>query len=233
MKGQGSLEYLVIIAGVLSVAAMVVFFMNTTSAQSTTQAIRSACMQATAECENFRMGNDMVECPHMCARACSDPRTGFDYMNKNLKIYDINNQELITCPSNSACGSCKVGQARGITNPNIAFLDDYFKLPLGEEHLLGNGMSIKYTIDPLVDQPDNIAFNFTLLTGSQNISQLIIVPSTYTLDDLNNYSKQDSLVMRTVQFDTPKESFVAGFDAIVFDTQSSYYTIYGWIHQTK
>ena len=93
-KGQGSLEYLIIIAGVLAVAAVVVLFLTSAGSGAAKSQIRSTCVTAAQQCKSLQLTNPGVTCPNACASACSDPRTGID-MNKDIKIYDTSTQSLI------------------------------------------------------------------------------------------------------------------------------------------
>ena len=67
-KGQGSLEYLIIIAAVLAIAAIVVLFL-TGAFKSTGQDV-SACKAAASRCAiDLATSNNQAECPY-CDTEC-------------------------------------------------------------------------------------------------------------------------------------------------------------------
>ena len=199
MKGQGSLEYLVIIAGVLSVAAIVTLFFTSAGSQSTKQQSIQQCYAAASECHLLRQGDDRIECPNLCSQACSDPRTGKDIKTGQI-IYDEDNDKTVTCPKGSACGYCKVGQTKGIINKDNAPLDQDIELHIGEQLELDNGFLLSFDIQP--QQGDvNFIFNLTDTHGNAHL-QTVSVPSKYTIDQLNNKDDQNSLNAAQIIFNT-------------------------------
>ena len=77
-KGQGSLEYLIIVAGVLAVAAVVVLFI--TSASNPQAAKIAKCKQAATQCDLTHQTAPMTQCKASCYQACVDSQTGKDVL---------------------------------------------------------------------------------------------------------------------------------------------------------
>ena len=53
MKGQGALEYLIIVAAVLAIAAIVVMFLTGAFRGTQPSAVLSACRNAASQCANY------------------------------------------------------------------------------------------------------------------------------------------------------------------------------------
>ena len=70
-KGQGALEYLIIIAAVLAVAAIVVYFLTGALGGQQEQASFAECKNAAAACKNSRLLTPMDPCIQ-CEEACID-----------------------------------------------------------------------------------------------------------------------------------------------------------------
>jgi hypothetical protein len=77
MRGQGALEYLIIIAAVLGIGAVVVLFVTSTFVSQSSSASISACKLAAATCDNRLALGVTRSCPE-CISACVDPTTGLD-----------------------------------------------------------------------------------------------------------------------------------------------------------
>lgn len=71
-KGQGALEYLIIIAAVLAIAAIVVLFI--TNAFQSTNTSLSECKTAAAKCATELATSEGASCPY-CATDCADSAT--------------------------------------------------------------------------------------------------------------------------------------------------------------
>jgi len=76
-KAQGSLEYLIIIAAVLAIAAIVVLFMTGAFKSSRTSADVSACKQAASDCAQTIATSGLTNCSgtNICD-ACPNDTTG-------------------------------------------------------------------------------------------------------------------------------------------------------------
>ncbi len=74
-EGQGALEYLIILAAVLSIAAIVVLFLTGSFGTQKEQASLARCKQAAAQCKNEKLLTPDAECTQ-CEEACMDPVTG-------------------------------------------------------------------------------------------------------------------------------------------------------------
>ncbi|MBS3060140.1 MAG: class III signal peptide-containing protein [DPANN group archaeon] len=223
-KGQGSLEYLFIIAGVLAVASLVVLFLASSAAQSAEQQIISACVGAAAECQTLRLGNKNLECPNLCSRACSDPRNGLDLKTKQ-KIYDPDTQKLIICPPGSACGSCKVGSIQHVTQQEAVRLSQDLLLKVNEPVVLDNGYTLLFTLEPYPSDSALTLFAFTLtdLQGTKH-KQGFPVETDDTLIELN---QKRIIQQAAVLFDTVSPVLAMNFDAIA--TQQNKLILIGMI----
>ena len=86
-KAQGSLEYLIIIAAVLAIAAIVVLFLTGTL-KSTDQGV-SACKAAASRCATEKATSTAAECNY-CIASC--PNTGMNasgnWSNDSTKSYN-------------------------------------------------------------------------------------------------------------------------------------------------
>ncbi|MBS3060139.1 MAG: class III signal peptide-containing protein [DPANN group archaeon] len=92
-KGQGSLEYLFIIAGVLAVAAIAVLFLTSAGAGAAQSQLRATCVAAAQQCGSLQLTQPGVTCPNTCGRACSDPRTGTDVLGIE-DVWNVQVQQL-------------------------------------------------------------------------------------------------------------------------------------------
>ena len=109
-KAQGSLEYLIIIAAVLAIGAVVVLFVTGSFGVSSTTADYSLCKEASSKCANERATAVNPECSY-CTPACS-----------------VNGVELFT----DAIALCKEGLAELIYEDSKGFCGNAF-LNSGEE----------------------------------------------------------------------------------------------------
>ncbi|MEM3411991.1 MAG: class III signal peptide-containing protein [archaeon] len=71
-KGQGSLEYLIMVAAVLAIAAVVVLFMTGAFKTSTKSASLAKCEEAFAQCQQKRAIAPTFDCTSICTAGCSD-----------------------------------------------------------------------------------------------------------------------------------------------------------------
>lgn len=74
-SAQSALEYLVIIAAVLGLAAAVVMIVSSSFSTGATSAAYNACKEAAAQCKVSRHISIKDPCPG-CIQACSDQKTG-------------------------------------------------------------------------------------------------------------------------------------------------------------
>jgi len=75
IKAQGSLEYLIIVAAVIAIAAVVVFTMSGILSSQSSSASIATCKQAAIDCKASRMLAPNDPC-FSCDTACSNPATG-------------------------------------------------------------------------------------------------------------------------------------------------------------
>ncbi len=95
MKHQGSLEYLIIIAAVLAVAAIVVLFLTGGLSSANRQALINNCKQAASKCANLMATSDIEMCDYSenseCYKACvvdgKDVMTGLPYPDYYYGLY--------------------------------------------------------------------------------------------------------------------------------------------------
>ena len=80
INGQGALEYLIIIAGVLVISALVVYFVTVSGGIGAKRNIEAACQNAASQCALKHTVDPSFDCTAMCEDACIDPRTGKDIM---------------------------------------------------------------------------------------------------------------------------------------------------------
>jgi hypothetical protein len=103
MKAQGSLEYLIIIAAVLAIAAVTVTFMSGVFGTSSKSANIALCRQAAASCDNKLATGVSKSCPE-CEESCINPITRRDVIGgtiecgvgclfcKQGKVFDVTGQ---------------------------------------------------------------------------------------------------------------------------------------------
>ncbi|MEM4222275.1 MAG: class III signal peptide-containing protein, partial [archaeon] len=70
-KGQGSLEYLIMVAAVLAIAAVVVLFMTGAFKTGTKSASLARCEEAFAQCQQKRAIVPNFDCYSLCETGCS------------------------------------------------------------------------------------------------------------------------------------------------------------------
>ncbi len=103
MKGQGSLEYLIILAVILGVAAIVIFFVTGATGAAIEQGTMNKCREATAQCASLLFGGS-YDCT-FCEEACIDTG-GYDIISG-------------TEGSGTACELCKAGETNELINSEI------------------------------------------------------------------------------------------------------------------
>ena len=117
-KGQGALEYLIIIAGVLAIAALVVMFISGAGGGAQRQNLVRQCQNAATACENAKLLNENYDCTASCAVACGDPTAGYaDLMDPDTTTWDEESEAIDTCDPDddtTACGLCAQGKAGDI-----------------------------------------------------------------------------------------------------------------------
>ena len=109
-RGQGSMEYLFIIAGVLAVAAIAVLFLTSAGSGAAQQQLITNCVTSATTCQAAQLASPGTTCLSSCARSCSDPRTGIDLMSKD-SVFDIQRNRPVACPPGSACSLCGLGKS--------------------------------------------------------------------------------------------------------------------------
>ena len=98
-KAQGALEYLIIIAAVLAIAAIVVLFL--TGAFTGVGADISKCRLTTATCNN-NLANGVYSAKSSCYDACRSScmlPSGKDVLNTSITV------DATTCPSRTTTGA--------------------------------------------------------------------------------------------------------------------------------
>ena len=110
-KGQGALEYLIIIAAVLAVAAIVVYFLTGALGGQQEQASFAECKNAAAACKNSRLLTPMDPCVR-CEEACSDIGSGeelypgaVDCCKAGKPQYIYDGATACEAPPSSVCGN--------------------------------------------------------------------------------------------------------------------------------
>jgi len=74
-KAQGALEYLIIIAAVLAIAAIVVLFLTGAFKSPLSSATYSACKQQTSACSmKLSTGATQINCQADCMTACTNTK---------------------------------------------------------------------------------------------------------------------------------------------------------------
>lgn len=106
-KAQGSLEYLIIVAAVLAIAAVVVLFLS--GAFKGTNTGTTACKNAASQCAISLQTTTGYSCTNSCVSAC----TG----TNNLDVMSGDAITVATCTdatNNTAkgCGYCVVGASQ-------------------------------------------------------------------------------------------------------------------------
>jgi hypothetical protein len=84
MKAQGALEYLIIIAAVLAIAAVTVTFMSGVFGTSSESANIALCRQAAASCDNKLATGVSKSCPE-CEKSCINPITRRDVIGGTIE----------------------------------------------------------------------------------------------------------------------------------------------------
>ena len=84
MQGQGAIEYLVIIAAVFGIAALVVLFLTGVISSAASTASTALCKEAAASCSQRLYLGFTGECVG-CETACIDPRTRKDVIGGTLE----------------------------------------------------------------------------------------------------------------------------------------------------
>jgi len=105
-KAQISIEYLILIAAVLAITAIVVAMVTNVFSGQQSDVQYQMCRQAAASCALSLKTNSQAECSS-CADQCMDVRDRTDIISRD----DID----VACKkTDSACGMCKQGWANEI-----------------------------------------------------------------------------------------------------------------------
>jgi uncharacterized protein (UPF0333 family) len=110
-KAQGALEYLIIIAAVLAIAAIVVLFLTGAFTSVGKGGDIAKCRLAAANCaSNIANGvyATATACQTPCFGSCSDA-TGKDVMSGTILVSP--------CTAGTACMNCSVGNTSNIRSP--------------------------------------------------------------------------------------------------------------------
>jgi len=111
-KAQGALEYLIIIAAVLAIAAIVVLFLTGAFKGAVGGGDIAKCRLAAATCaSNIASGvyTTAGACTPSCIAACANA-AGYDVMATGVKVTGT------TCPVGTfACLNCSAGNTAGIS----------------------------------------------------------------------------------------------------------------------
>ena len=107
-KAQGSLEYLIIIAAVISISAIVIFLVTGSAGNSEKNVLYSSCRQAAVECGLLHKANPNNTC-QICDESCVDPRNGEELEQCIIKACKLGNSSIIYQGANiSSLGACSV-----------------------------------------------------------------------------------------------------------------------------
>jgi hypothetical protein len=113
MRAQASLEYLIIIAAVIGIAAVVVYTLSGVMSSQSSSASIATCKQAAIDCKASRMLTPNDPC-FSCDTACSNPATGKEIFAgaleccKSAMVEDLY-EDSVVCAMLVPCGN---GQAR-------------------------------------------------------------------------------------------------------------------------
>ncbi len=112
-KAQGALEYLIIIAAVLAIAAIVVLFLTGAFKGASGGGGIAACRVASANCAsaNATGGGSVAGCNVACIPACSTP-SGMDVMTTTVAV--IGNCPTSGAGTATACEACTLGNTNAI-----------------------------------------------------------------------------------------------------------------------
>lgn len=110
-RGQGALEYLIIIAAVLAIAAVVVMFLTGALGGQRGAAGLGICKATAASCKTQKETAAGVNCTSMCAESCVDPTTAMDVMNPSVAGTDACSDDPASLyKDNTGCGLCIQGK---------------------------------------------------------------------------------------------------------------------------
>jgi len=115
-KAQGALEYLIIIAAVLAIAAIVVLFLTGAFKSPLSSATYSACKQQTSACSmKLSTGATQANCQADCITACTNTK-GNDAVATGVAITQANKDT--TCAvggtgTATGCSKCTTGVTTG------------------------------------------------------------------------------------------------------------------------
>lgn len=105
MRAQGGLEYLVILAAVIGIAAVVIYSISTVMSSQTPTAAISACKKAAVDCKASKMLSPTDPCI-LCNSSCKDQTTGNEIfpgattcctVGESSKIY-LGSEECVPSP---------------------------------------------------------------------------------------------------------------------------------------
>ena len=113
-KAQGALEYLIIIAAVLAIAAIVVLFITGAFKSSSGGSSMASCRVAAASCQqNLVTGvySNNSACLTSCIGACVDS-SGKDLLAPTITV---DTSTCVVGGTATACARCRVGNASAIS----------------------------------------------------------------------------------------------------------------------
>jgi uncharacterized protein (UPF0333 family) len=77
MKAQTGLEYLIILAAIITIASVSVYLVSGNSKGNSQSVIFRSCQEAASQCAMMKMANPSAACS-LCDSQCVDTDTGFD-----------------------------------------------------------------------------------------------------------------------------------------------------------
>lgn len=87
-RAQGSLEYLIIVAAVLAIGAIVILFLTQSAGSGNTSALVAQCQAAASSCASTMMTSGMTSCSTLSTCAiCSDARLVGKINSSNTSAY--------------------------------------------------------------------------------------------------------------------------------------------------
>jgi len=135
-KAQGALEYLIIIAAVLGIAAVSVLFLTSTSAAAKSPASISACRVAASNCGLRTATGVTTSCPE-CDIACKDPATGQEVFIGAATACKAGRTTSISAGSNYTVGLVQSSGCTCIYTPTLC--DTWWY-----NHLIQKGFNVEF-----------------------------------------------------------------------------------------
>lgn len=181
-KTQGALEYLIIIAAVLGIAAVSVLFLTSTSAAAKSPASISACRVAASNCGLRTATGVTTSCPE-CDIACKDLATGQEVFIGAATACKAGRTTSITAGSNYTIGL--VQDSRCICGWTVASCDTWWY-----NGLIQKGFNVEF-VDAAVLSDVNSMKKYKAILNPYGEWYLDYGPDQYTtLDNIREYVKQ-------------------------------------------